>query len=92
MSQIVRVKYFQPASQKGFAPVKLDGLYDHPARYVYCVCWLNNDNTIGLIGGQGRFPVIDSKCKGFLGYWDAEIIETLDESHLNDADYYELAE
>jgi hypothetical protein len=87
---LVRVKYFEPAKSEGIENPSLEGLFDHPDRYRYCVCRLK-DNKIGLLGGAGSFPVIDGRCVDFLGNYPAEIVEYLDETHFDDSDYFELA-
>jgi hypothetical protein len=103
MIELVLVRYFQPASIKGFEKYNLDGLYDHPARYVECVCWFDNsDFTIQSVGGVGRFDVkIDTNfnanqelvCSNFLGEFNARIISRyLPKEKMMDSDNYILAD
>ena len=105
MIELVLVRYFQPASIKGIEQYKLNGLYDHPDKYVECVCWFyHSDFTIQSVGGVERFKVdfkIDTNfnanqelvCSNFLGKFHARIISRyLPKEKMMDSDNYILAD
>ena len=91
MIELVTVQYLQPEARKGLGEHKLDGIYDHPARYVICACWFDHsDSTIQGIWREGRFKV-DKKleCDNFLGKFKARIMaRNLPREKLMMADHY----
>ena len=85
------VQYHQPAARVGLEEYKIDGIFDHPARYVICVCWFNHsDSTIQGVGREGRFEVNDNlECDNFLGKFKAQIIaRDLPKEKLTMSDHY----
>jgi hypothetical protein len=89
--KLVEVKFFEPAQGNQNKIVELDGILEHPDRYHYSNCWVEERSGVlhcCVVGGQGWFPFPDNFCPRFLGYFPAIILGEIDRSRTDEADRF----
>ena len=59
---LVEVKIREREDNAGIHDPTLDGIFDHPERWLYVNFWMEPDGALTMVGGQGQYYADEQGC------------------------------
>jgi hypothetical protein len=90
--KLVEVCITEPAKITFGDLPKLDGIFDHPARLRYSHWWLNDDGSVTMVGGEGKFIPDNRGNFDYMGNHAHVVCEIAERRHKEGDRFVEITE